>query len=258
LVHADAEVVEDGRIVTGLTKDHFRILDEGQPQPIVQFSTGEQALDLILLFDISGSMRWVVQQVAAASHQAFQELRPGDRVCVMVFNTKVREVAPFTDNLDAVRRTIQDDVLGLHFGGGTLIQTAVQSAAVRFRREANSERRRAVLIVTDNVGMRTRREQSVVRDFWESDALLSGLLISNKAAATRRTVGLVLSPLHDSGNGGHEGDRREDRRRRHQRQGCSEHVSGVDAPHSCPLQPLLCAAREQARSHPHHPRGAHG
>ena len=60
LVHADAEVVEDGRI-----------LDEGKPQPIVQFSAGEQPLDLILLFDISGSMRLVVKQVAAASQQAY-------------------------------------------------------------------------------------------------------------------------------------------------------------------------------------------
>jgi lipid-binding SYLF domain-containing protein len=74
LVHADAEVVENGRILNGFTKSDFRILDEGKPQPIVQFSAGEEALDLILLFDISGSMQFVVSQVAAASRQAFQEI----------------------------------------------------------------------------------------------------------------------------------------------------------------------------------------
>src|SRR5215831_4761630 len=125
LVHVDAEVVQDGRILTGFTKDDFRILDEGKAQAIVQFSAGEQALDLILLFDISGSMQFVVSQVAAASRQAFQELRPGDRVCVMVFNTKAREIAPFTDNMEAVRKTIEDDVMGLRFRGGTFIQSAV-------------------------------------------------------------------------------------------------------------------------------------
>jgi VWFA-related protein len=190
----DAEVVEDGRILTGFAKEDFRILDEGKPQPVVQFSAGEQALDLILLFDVSGSMKLVVSEVAGACSQALRELRSSDRVCVRVFNTKSREIAGFTDDLEAVRRTIQDDVLGLRFGGGTLIQSAVQAAALRFRGEGRNERRRAVLIVTDNQGLRTRSEKAVVRDFWESDALLSGLIVSNARAKAGRALTTVLSP----------------------------------------------------------------
>jgi VWFA-related protein len=195
LVHADAEVVEDGRILTGFTKDDFRILDERQPQPIVQFSGGEQPLDLILLFDISGSMRPVVSKVAAASHQALQELRAGDRVCVMVFNRKAREIAPFAGDLEAVRKAVEEQVMNLHFGGGTLIQAAVQDAALRFRREPKSESRRAVLIITDNIGIRTRSEQTVVRDFWESDALLSGLLVSSAGGQALNMASGAMNPL---------------------------------------------------------------
>ena len=194
LVHADAEVVEEGRILTGFSKDDFRILDERKPQPIVQFSAGEQPLDLILLFDISGSMRMAVSEVAAAARQALEELRPGDRVCVMVFNSRSREIAAFTDDLEAVRKTVQQDVLNLKFGGGTLIQSAVDNAALRFKNEPRSERRRAVLIVTDNIGMRTRRELSVVRDFWEADALLSGLIMPNTAFRALNTATTVMSP----------------------------------------------------------------
>jgi len=194
LVHVDAEVLEDGRMLDGFGKDDFRILDDGKPQPVLHFSAGEQALDLILLFDISGSMQAVVQAVAAAAHQALQELRAGDRVAVMVFNTRSREVAGFTEDLDAVQKTIEEDVLHLRFGGGTRIQDAVDTAALRFMHEPNSERRRAVLIITDNMGVRTRREQSVVTDFWEADALLSGLIVSNKLFRTIRTVGVVLGP----------------------------------------------------------------
>jgi VWFA-related protein len=194
LVHADAEVVEDGRILTGFTKDDFRILDEGKSQPIVQFSAGEQPLDLILLFDISGSMKMAVSAVAAAARQALEELRQGDRVCVMVFNRKSREISPFTDDLEAVRKTIQGEVLGLRFGGGTLIQSAVDNAARRFLSEPRSERRRAVLIVTDNVGTRTRSEKSVVRDFWEADALLSGLIVSSAFRAIN-TASTVMNPF---------------------------------------------------------------
>jgi len=195
LVHVDAEVLgQDGRILTGFHKEDFRIFDERKEQSILQFAAEEQPLDLVLLFDISGSMRGVVQEVADAARQGLHELQPGDRVSVMVFNSGSREIAPFTEDLDAVGRTIQNDVLGLNFGGGTLIQAAVSDAAMRFRREPHTERRRAVLIITDNMGRRTRREASVVEEFWESDAILSGLIVRNPAYQAMRTVGIILGP----------------------------------------------------------------
>jgi VWFA-related protein len=195
LVHVDAEVLgQDGRILTGFHQEDFRVFDERKQQPILQFAAEEQPLDLILLFDISGSMRAVVQEVADAARQGLRQLQPGDRVCVMAFNSGSREIAPFTEDLDAVGRTIQNDVLGLNFGGGTLIQAAVSDAAMRFRREPHTERRRAVLIVTDNMGRRTRREASVVEEFWESDAILSGLIVRNPADQAMRTVGIILGP----------------------------------------------------------------
>jgi VWFA-related protein len=195
LVHVDAEVLgQDGRILTGFHKEDFRVFDERKEQPILQFAAEEQPLDLILLFDISGSMRGVVQEVADAARQGLRQLQAGDRVCIMVFNNRSREIAAFTEDLDAVGRTIQNDVLGLDFGGGTLIQAAVSDAAMRFRREPHTERRRAVLIITDNMGRRTRREASVVEEFWESDAILSGLIVSNPAYQAMRTVGIILGP----------------------------------------------------------------
>ena len=194
LVHVDAEVTQDGRTLTGFTKDDFRVFDERKEQPVLHFSADQEPLDLILLFDVSGSMGAVVANIAAATRQGLRELRPGDRVCVMVFNSRSREVAPFTEDLDAVERTIHDQVLGSRFGGGTLIQSAVDAAALKFMDQPRNQRRRAVLIITDNMGMRTRREQSVVRDFWEADALLSGLIVGNPVFRTLHTVGIVLGP----------------------------------------------------------------
>ena len=195
IVHVDAEVIEAaGRILTGFSKEDFRVFDQGMPQQLVHFSLEEQPLDLILLFDISGSMRPVVEQVAGAARRGLRELRPGDRVSVMVFNARSRVVLPFSEDLDSVERSIQQDVLGLRFGGGTLIQQAADDAANRFLGESHSLRRRAVLIVTDNVGLRTRRQQSVVRDFWEADALLSGLIIRGGFLHETRPIMNVLAP----------------------------------------------------------------
>ena len=191
-VHVDAEVLSaEGRTIDGLKSEDFRVFDQGKEQPIVHFSAEEESLDLILLFDISGSMRIKVQRVAQAARLGFQELKSGDRVAVMVFNTRSREIAPFNSDLEAVQRTVQDQVLNLHFGGGTFIQQAVDDAALRFRGEPHTQRRRAVLIITDNIGVHTRKGSEVVTDFWESDALLSGLLLKDRA----QQVALYTSPL---------------------------------------------------------------
>jgi Ca-activated chloride channel homolog len=195
LVHVDAEVTSAaGRLIDGLQREDFRVFDNGKFQPVTLFSSAEQPLDLILLFDISGSMRLVVQKVASAAHQGLRELRPGDRVCVMVFNSRSRVLAPFTEDLDAVAQTLERDLMRLRFGGGTFIQAAVDDAANRLRNQKRSERRRAVLIVTDNIGTRTRKEETVVRDFWEADAILSGLIVANPTFEKVNTIAIILGP----------------------------------------------------------------
>jgi hypothetical protein len=112
----------------------------------------------------------------------------------MVFNRSSRVISPFTEDLEEVERVIREDVLGLNFGGSTFIQQAVDDAALRFMHEKRSQRRRAVLIITDNIGTRSRREETVVRDFWEADAILSGLIIANPVYQTLQTVGAILGP----------------------------------------------------------------
>jgi VWFA-related protein len=195
LVHVDAQVTDGAGPISGFHKEDFEIKENGQPQPILYFSQDVEPLDLILLFDISGSMRPNLQKVAASSRAALTELRPGDRIAVMTFNRHSRIVAPFTDNPGAVVRTINEDVLGGRFGGGTSLLAGVDDAAQYFLREPRTERRRAVLILTDNYGQRSRRVSTVVHHLWEADALLSGLIIRSAAATALNTAVLVTSPL---------------------------------------------------------------
>ena len=93
-----------------------------------------------------------------------------------------------------MQRSIQEDVLGLRFGGGTFIQSAVSDAARRFMRQPRTERRRAVLIITDDFGQRTAKKARVVRELWEADALLTGLIVRSKAVQTLRTIGTIMNP----------------------------------------------------------------
>jgi VWFA-related protein len=195
LVHVDAEVTDGAGPLSGFHKEDFLITDNRVPQHILYFSQDVEPLDLILLFDISGSMRPKIEKVASSSRKALAELRAGDRVAVMTFQGHSTLVAPFSEDLSAVARTINDDVVNGRFGGGTRLLAGVDDAAEYFLREPRTERRRAVLILTDNYGQRSRRTSTVVHHLWEADALLSGLIIRSPGETAMRTAMLVSSPL---------------------------------------------------------------
>lgn len=195
LVHADAEIVTaEGRTLSGFKKEDFRVFDQGKEQHILYFSEGQEPLDLILLFDVSGSMRPKVQEVADAAAEGMQELRTGDRIAIMAFNSRSWTVAPFTEDLAQVQRSIQERILTLPFRGATFIQSAIFHGAQDLLSERRTGRRRAILVITDNFGQRTKKESTVVRELWEADALLSGLIVTSKAAVTRTFAGAVMNP----------------------------------------------------------------
>lgn len=178
LVRVDAVAMDaGGRVVAGLTKDDFRVLDEGNPQTLVNFTFEEEPLDLILLFDTAGSMRGKLLTVVRATELGFHELHKGDRVCVRAFGNFSAEILPFTDNLQAVNEAILFQVLKLKFGGGSRPEPAADDAAHRFRTEPKTRRKRAVLIVTDKPGAREPNEEAVVHDLWNADAVLSELIL---------------------------------------------------------------------------------
>jgi hypothetical protein len=193
LVRVDAEAVDAaGRVVSGLTKDDFVVLDEGKPQTLVNFSFEEEPLDLILLFDMAGSMHGKVLGVVRAAELGFHELRKGDRVDVMVFNTRAQEIQRFTADLQEVNQAILLRVLGLKFGGGSQIEAPADDAALRFRTEPKSKRKRAILVISDKSGGNNSGVTAAVRDLWASDAVLSELVL-DRPGQTR---------LMDSGTNG--------------------------------------------------------
>jgi VWFA-related protein len=176
LVRVDAQVTSADGGVNGLSKEDFEIRDNGELQRVLYCSQEEQALDLLLLFDNSGSMLPAMRRLAASAHTALSELRQGDRVAVANFNADAWLIGEFTDDLNEVEKTVAR-VVDLRFGGGTHILSAIDSAGEYFHKRADPQRRHAILILTDDDGQYSASEKSVVNHLWADDILLCGLII---------------------------------------------------------------------------------
>jgi Ca-activated chloride channel family protein len=96
----------NGAIVGGLTRDDFRLTEDGRPQQIAVFERqSELPLNLTLAIDTSGSVRKdMAEEAGAARRFAHAILRPQDQMSLLQFATDVRELTPFTNKVTQIDR----------------------------------------------------------------------------------------------------------------------------------------------------------
>lgn len=177
LVRVDVEVLSGRDSVSGLTAQDFVVKDQGKAVQIAHCAREEAPLDLMLLFDISGSMKPAITAVAQGSRRALAVLRPGDRVAVSVVHGEVRRISELTGDLRDVEAAIRYGVLAQRFAGASHLQEGILVAAVHLSAAGRSERRRAVLLVTDNEGDRTMDDEEAIDAAWSADTVVCGLVV---------------------------------------------------------------------------------
>ena len=176
LVKVDAEVTTPtGAGIGNLQPSDFLVTDEGAPQKVVDFAREGEPLRLVLLLDVSGSMRPKLAELARACSHALAVLRPGDEVAVMLFSDGTRLVQPFTPDLGGIGRRIIDSVYQAGLGEDTLINDAVLAASQYVQKSTG---RHAILIVTDNQTLRRSvSDQQTVRALQDANAVLNAIIV---------------------------------------------------------------------------------
>jgi len=161
----------EGRPVTGLTASDFQIYEDDRPQRVAAFATSDAPFEVALLLDTSGSTREEVGLIRRAALSFIDDLRPGDRVAVLSFNTaaegrgKVATVevqSRLTDDREALRTAVGK----ISASNGTPYYDALARVAEDvFRDPAAPELRgrRALVALTDGVDSTSASDFASVR-----------------------------------------------------------------------------------------------
>ncbi|HVN07001.1 MAG TPA: VWA domain-containing protein [Bryobacteraceae bacterium] len=100
-----------GGFVAGLTRDDFRVDENGISQPITVFANGDVPVTVGLLVDNSRSMMPKRNEVLVAATTFIQESNPRDEVFVLNFNDTVKRGLPdgvlFSGNVKQLRAAIE-------------------------------------------------------------------------------------------------------------------------------------------------------
>jgi Ca-activated chloride channel homolog len=142
-VFATATSIEGGQLVTDLTKDDFELFDNGRRQPITLFDNSTQAIKIVVMLDMSGSMTGNLSLLRASAVQMFTRLLPADQARVGNFGDRITISPKFTNNQDDLIRALW---LDLEPGGPTPLWAAINTAMSVLR---PLDGRRVVLVLTD-------------------------------------------------------------------------------------------------------------
>lgn len=198
LVRIDAEVSDGPRQMEGLGKDDFLIFDGG-PQPVVQVAADAEPLDLLLLLDVSTSMREAVAEVSRAMDRATRQFRPGDRIGLAVFTSQFRNVEPFSTDLARIPAAAAQ-ISRERFDGGTDILRALDESAALFGTTPRQARRRGILMVSDGKAPHYYRDEQTLRRLWEADIVLHALLIRSKGKDSALQIDLPKMTAETGGD----------------------------------------------------------
>ena len=195
-VRVDAQVTQDGEVITGLTAQDFIIREDDRPQPIVYFGREKEQLSLLLLLDVSGSMRKYVEQVASVAQQSLRFLRMKDRVALMVFAREANVRIDFTDDMSVVASEISAAAADESVGTATNINEALLTAANYMEEKSgDSGGRKALLILTDNLGLNYRSpDQPVIDALHESNTVMNAIVVGKGQRPSPLSKGRTLNP----------------------------------------------------------------
>lgn len=90
VVQVTATVTDSaGRFVKGLTRDNFRVKEDGVVQRLTAFAGENIPLEIVVAVDVSQSMTEAMPTLKAAVKTFLKALRPADQVTLLAFNDNI-------------------------------------------------------------------------------------------------------------------------------------------------------------------------
>jgi VWFA-related protein len=103
LVNVDVLVTtKDGQAIPGLKKDHFRILEDGVPQTVTNFSVTQAPITAVLLTEFASTNYVFMIQALQASYAFANTLKKDDWVAVEYYDMKPHVLVDFTQDKRAI------------------------------------------------------------------------------------------------------------------------------------------------------------
>lgn len=177
------------RLVTGLEKENFKVLEDQGEQDILHFSSEDVPISLGVIFDVSGSMSNKLDKSRMAALQFLKTANPADEFFLVTFSDRAVQQTSFTSSVEEV----QSRLMFTRAKGRTALLDGIYLGLNQMRSAHNA--RRALLIISDGGDNHSRYNENDIKRFVkESDVQLYSIGIFSPIG-TRPTSEEVTGPM---------------------------------------------------------------
>ena len=195
LVRVDAQVLERGRPVNGLTARDFVLKDNGEPQTLAAFGQESEPLQVLFVLDVSGSMGRVLKEMAGVAQSALAALGPADEVGVMLYARRSRIAQELSPDRRAALHALQEAALAEGLGAGTAMNEALLAAAEYLKSLPPFPGRRALIVLTDNGGLNEKApDELVLRELAGVNAVVNAIVTRDAKPPAPLRPGVETNP----------------------------------------------------------------
>jgi VWFA-related protein len=184
VVHSDLVLVPvtvttgNGRVVPGLGREQFTVLEDKVPQTITHFASEDAPVSIGVVFDASDSMTPRMRMAREAVYALLANAKPADEFYLIRFSTRPDLMVPLTGDAQRVRRATED----IDVGGSTAVLDAM---AMAWRQMAMAKNpRKAIVLISDgedNTSHLTHNEFRVLAS--ENDCLVFAIFMGESPDA---------------------------------------------------------------------------
>jgi len=152
VVQVDTQVIDkkSRHAATSLKQDDFQVLEDNVPQKISSFSQDTMPLSVVLLFDLTDSVRPVLKSLAEGALEALQHLKPEDEVTVMVYAATAQVLQEATTNRALAVAAIEK-ASRMESAEAAFFNEGMFQAVEQLVKGKNASSRRVIIWLTDDV-----------------------------------------------------------------------------------------------------------
>jgi VWFA-related protein len=183
-VAVDVSVRQAGRPVTGLTARDFELRDNGALQDVADLTYQQLPIDVVVALDVSSSVAGrVLDELRRALQQVRSDLAARDRLKLVTFNMRIKELVGFEAPADAMDTALTR----LAASGNTMIFDTI---AVALTSSSSGDRRQLVVVLSDGEDSGSITDAGTLFDVARRttptlDVVLASSLASDAAVSAR-------------------------------------------------------------------------
>ena len=171
------------RLVTGLDKENFQIMEGNKAQEIKHFSSEDAPISLGVIFDVSGSMADKIQRSRDAVVEFFKTANPQDEFFLVSFSDEPSLLADFTHSIE----DIQGKLVYSTPKGQTALIDAIYLGLQKMHEAKNTKK--ALLVISDGGDNHSRYTEEELRSLVkEADVQIYSIGIFDPSAPTVEEV----------------------------------------------------------------------